>query len=178
MMPRANNLFQCISMLIIIVFSLVACQRESHKDLHQYANKIKARQKPKVEPMPKMVKVERYVYQNHEKNVIHLYPWCCAIKKGKPNSNRQKQALENFPLDSLRMVGTLRQDKKLWAIVTAPNGRAYHIKIGDYLGQNFGQVEAISKHTVEIIESVPTATGWKKRPASLSFEQAEDQHSG
>ncbi|HOZ25066.1 MAG TPA: pilus assembly protein PilP, partial [Thermomonas sp.] len=82
-----------------------------------------------------------------------------------------KQTLEQFPLDSLDMVGTLGNGKGLVALVMAPDKVTYRVQPGAYLGQSDGRVTAINEDRVELVELVPDgAGGWLERPATILLE--------
>ena len=72
---------------------------------------------------------------------------------------RPKEALEAFPLENLKFVGYLEQNKKGMALFAAPDRNVYQIKVGNYMGQNFGVVTSISKDEVSIKEMVQDGTG-------------------
>ena len=87
-----------------------------------------------------------------------------------PDTNRRKEPLETFPLDSLRMVGTLEQHNKLWALVADPNGVVYRIAKGNYVGQNHGRIDNISNDKITLTEIVPDPSGgWRERPTSIGL---------
>ena len=82
--------------------------------------------------------------------------------------NRRREALEAFPLDALKMVGTLAQKDGVWAIIKAPDGLVYRVTRNNYLGQNYGRITKISEDKVELVEIVPDGLGgWQERRASL-----------
>src|SRR5690606_40809535 len=67
----------------------------------------------------------------------------------RPDSNRRKQVLEQFPLDSLDMVGTLHTGASMVALVMAPDKVTYRVSPGVYLGQNDGRGTSVQERSEE-----------------------------
>ena len=89
----------------------------------------------------------------------------------RPDSARRKQTLEQFPLDSLDMVGTLGRGAGLVALVMAPDRVTYRVRPGAYMGQSDGRVTGIFEDRIELMELVPDgAGGWLERPATVALE--------
>lgn len=90
----------------------------------------------------------------------------------KPDLERRKEALEQFPLDSLKMVGLI-EDKKLRNALIQVDKTVYQARVGNYLGQNFGMITKITDTEVEIKEIVQDAAGeWVERKATLELQEA------
>ena len=68
--------------------------------------------------------------------------------------NRNREELERFELDSLKMVGTIENENTQWGIVTDPNGVVHRVKAGNYIGLNIGKITAIQEEKIEIREIV------------------------
>ena len=86
--------------------------------------------------------------------------------------SRPKEPLELFPLDGLRMVGTLSRQGQLYALVRTPENTLYRVKRGDRIGQNFGVVTAITDTAIEIKETVQDGAGdWTETSASLPLQE-------
>src|SRR5690606_32934718 len=90
----------------------------------------------------------------------------------RPDPNRPRQALEQFPLDSLKMAGTIGTGSSMQALVIAPDKVTYRVRPGVYMGQSDGQVVAIGENRIELVELVPDgAGGWLERSASVAIEE-------
>jgi type IV pilus assembly protein PilP len=88
-----------------------------------------------------------------------------------PNMDRRREPLESFPLDNLKMVGTLRKQGASFALVQAEHA-VFQAKVGNYIGQNFGQVTRITDTEVELKEIVQDAAGeWVERTAKLELQE-------
>ncbi len=88
-----------------------------------------------------------------------------------PNMDRRREPLETFPLDNLKMVGTLRKQGASFALLQAEH-TVFQAKVGNYIGQNFGQITKISDSEVELKEIVQDAAGeWVERTAKLELQE-------
>jgi type IV pilus assembly protein PilP len=91
----------------------------------------------------------------------------------KPDLNRPKEPLEAFPLESLRMVGTLERAKHTFGLVRADAG-LYRVRIGNYMGQNFGVITKISDAEITLRELFQDAGGdWAERESTLLLQEAD-----
>lgn len=89
----------------------------------------------------------------------------------KPDLERRKEALEFFPIDSLKMVGLI-EDKRLRNVLIQVDKTVYQAHVGNYLGQNFGMITKITEAEVEIKEIVQDAAGeWVERKATLELQE-------
>lgn len=85
--------------------------------------------------------------------------------------NRRKEPLESYPLDSMSMVGSVARAVRPFALLRVDN-LLYQVKVGDYLGQNYGRVTSISETEVSLREIVQDAAGeWIERPATLQLQE-------
>ncbi len=87
-----------------------------------------------------------------------------------PNRNRPRQPLEMFPLDSLKMVGTIGRASHMQALIEDPDGVIHRVVANEYMGQNYGRVIAVGADHVDLIELVSDDNGgWIKHPASIAL---------
>ncbi|NOQ77554.1 MAG: pilus assembly protein PilP [Methylococcaceae bacterium] len=172
------NFNRTILMIIAALF-LTGCQDEKD-DLVAYVANVKSKQKAEIEPMPVMKAYEKFSYSAGElrnpfiPTVIDIeIPVEEEIKKVidngiRPDKSRLKEVLEAYALNELRLVGTLEQEK-VWALIRAPEGIIHKVKVGDYLGQNDGQILTVTDTEITLKEIVPDdGGGYIKRDASLS----------
>lgn len=81
------------------------------------------------------------------------------------------QELESYPLDSMTMVGSLRQGGNAHALLMVGN-RLHDVKVGDWIGQNYGHITAISDTEITLTETVQDATGeWVERTSTLQIQE-------
>jgi type IV pilus assembly protein PilP len=91
----------------------------------------------------------------------------------KPNFERRKEPLENFPLDTIKMVGTLEKPGLIYGLLQADKA-VFQVKAGNYLGQNFGMITKITETEVELKEIVRDAAGdWVERKAKLELQESK-----
>lgn len=91
----------------------------------------------------------------------------------RPDMERRKEALESFPLDSLKMVGTIEKPNVRYALIQVDKS-VFQAKLGNYVGQNFGMITKISENEIEIKEIVQDAAGeWTERQAKLELQEAK-----
>ena len=89
-----------------------------------------------------------------------------------PDLNRPKEPLEAYPLDSMAMVGTLSQNKDMYALVRAGTN-LFRVKKGNYMGQNFGVITAIDEGQINLKEVVQDSGGdWVERTTTLQMQSA------
>lgn len=85
--------------------------------------------------------------------------------------NRRKEPLEAYPLDSMSMVGSLTKLGKPYALLKVDK-LLYQVKLGDYLGQNYGKITKITETDISLREVVQDAAGeWIERPVSLQLQE-------
>ena len=157
--------------IALLASALAACGG-SQGDLEKWVAEVRARPAPPLDPLPVMQQFETFEYdaQNLRDPFSELFNGGEGSGP-RPDAGRRKQTLEQFPLDSLDMVGTLGNGKSLVALVMAPDKVTYRVQPGAYLGQSDGRVTAINEDRVELVELVPDgAGGWLERPATILLE--------
>lgn len=88
-----------------------------------------------------------------------------------PELNRRKQPLEAYPLDVMSMVGSLQQGGNDVALIRVDR-LLYQVRVGEYLGQNYGLIQAINENAVALREIVQDAAGdWTERHAELALQE-------
>ena len=157
--------------------SLVACGGDDLNDLRERINNAHADRKPRVEPLPEIKTQESFVYS--AANLadpfasFNLKPSAGSGAGGAaagPDPNRRKEPLEEYPLDSLKMVGTITRGRQSFAIIQAPDGTVQRVKTGDHMGQNSGLVTKVTDEKIDLIELVQGPLGdWIEREASLTL---------
>jgi len=94
-----------------------------------------------------------------------------SSKGKKPDLDRRREPLEAYPLDSIKMVGVMQKGKLTYALITADQ-TLHQVKIGNYVGQNFGMVTQVTETEVLIKELVQDAAGdWVERDATLQLQE-------
>ena len=143
-------------------------------NLQRWVAEVKKRPAPALEPLPVMKQFETFEYaaQSLRDPFSNAFTDDSGGAGPRPDPNRRKQPLENFPLDSLDMVGTIGEGPSLVALVLAPDKVTYRLRPGMYLGQSDGRVTSVSDDRIELVELVPDgAGGWLERPAAISMDE-------
>ena len=158
--------------------SLAACGRDitsspgDAPNLEEWVADVQARPAPPLDPLPVMQQFETFEYaaQGLRDPFSDAFTSDSGGSGPRPDSNRRKQPLEEFPLDSIDMVGTIGRGSGLVALLMAPDKVTHRVRAGDYVGQNDGRVTSVAEDRVELVELVPDgAGGWLERPASIAL---------
>ncbi len=156
---------------------LSGCANEDMSDLKKYVSKVKARDPGQIEPLPEIKQIETFVYESAGRRS----PFDMGGKKDEreeivapngiaPDPLRRKEELEQFPLDTLRMVGTLRLEEILWGLIRSRDGILFRVKPGNHMGQNHGQITLITEDRIELTEIVRDGRDrWQERQASVAL---------
>lgn len=165
---------------ILLISSISACN-QGLGDLQQFVNKTKAKPPGRVEPIPAFVP-----YQNFEYTVQNLREPFLVVDFGRPEPteetisdtatgprpdiDRVREPLEDFPLDTLRFKGTVDKDDTKWGLIFAPDNTIHRVLEGNYMGQNHGRIIALTDGDIEITEIVPDGLGnYIERSAALAL---------
>jgi type IV pilus assembly protein PilP len=158
---------------VLLVAGLSGCGSE-RDDLALYINEVKARSGGRIEPLPQIKPYETFTY-NAESDRSPFLPDSNIREPGptgpKPIINRNKEYLEQFPLDTLAMVGTLNTRGENFGLVQTKDGLVHRVLPGNYIGQNDGRITAISDAEIEVEELVSNGIGnFFKRSAAIGLD--------
>jgi type IV pilus assembly protein PilP len=94
-----------------------------------------------------------------------------------PDANRRREALESFPLDTIRMIGRIASGDREHALLQVGD-MVYQARVGNYAGQNHGRITGVTEGEVRLVELVQDAAGdWVEREAVLTLQLAAPQGS-
>ncbi len=159
--------------------ALGACGGEEHSDLRQFVKESDKMQGGRIPPLPEVKPYEPFAYNAYDLTdpfkPRKIEPPKSAAKGGiQPDLNRPREALEAYPLENLAMVGTLQQKGKVFALVKAPDKGLYRVSSGNYLGQNFGRIVAITETDIKLKEIVQDSGGnWEEKEQALQLQEQE-----
>ncbi len=158
---------------------LSACGADT-EELQTWMEQQRRDAKPSVTPLQEPKKFDPQPYQAAQGvEPFSTQKLTVALKQEArgPNSllstelNRRKEPLESYPLDSMSMVGSVARATRPFALLRVDN-LLYQVKVGDYLGQNYGRVTTVSETEVNLREIVQDAAGeWIERPATLQLQE-------
>ncbi len=157
---------------LAMVLGLAGCSGQG--DLHAWVAKVKAQKGAPLQPLPVVKTFETFLYQDQDqRDPFEPAPPQANDRNSlgpHPDQNRPRQPLEAFPLDSLKMVGTIGAKGGIEALVKDPQGVIHQVHVGDYMGQNYGHVTQVTPGQVELVELVPNGSGgWMERDASIAL---------
>jgi type IV pilus assembly protein PilP len=162
--------------LTVLAFALLGCVNDNVSDLQAHVAQVKAKKPPPIPPLPEVKQYDTYVYD--ETTLRDPFQASVARKvvrsddSLRPNMKRQREVLEQFPLDTLAMVGSLEQGGERWALIRAQDGTLYRTKKGRYIGQDYGEIIRVTETEIVLQETVPDGLGgWVRRQATLSVSE-------
>lgn len=168
--------------IIAAVSFLAACGGDEHQDLKEELKSLTKDMRGRIDPLPVVKPYEPVPYKAFDlpdpfgAAKIELAIASAAKSKvgaNAPDTSRPKEPLEAYPLESLKMVGTLAQKGVTYALVRA-DASVYRVKAGNYLGQNFGVITEITDNQVNLKELVQDASGdWTERKSALQIVEAD-----
>lgn len=155
---------------------LSACGGEEFQDLRDFVKNSGADMRGKIEPPPEVKPYEYFAYNNETNLPNPFKPRKQDMRPSgggginQPDLDRPKEALEEFPLEGLKMVGYLYQDKVGYAVIRATDNKLYRVKAGNHIGLNFGLIKEVAETSVIIKELVQDGSGdWTERDSSLQL---------
>jgi type IV pilus assembly protein PilP len=162
-----------------IALLLAGCGGESHQDLRAWMAEQGKGVKGKLEPLPQVKPYEPFTYNAFDLPDPFKPRKIEPVKSANnlaPDLNRRKEPLEAFPLESLQMVGTLQKGRNVFALIRTTDKDIYQVRVGNYLGQNFGVIVGITDSEIKLKELVQDGSGdWTERSSTLQLAEAADQ---
>jgi type IV pilus assembly protein PilP len=145
-------------------------------DLRAYIDEVKARPGGRPAALPQIQPAPQFVYQADNRR-SPFTPDAPQRRAGSgpssvegPDPNRVRELLEQFPLDSLTMVGTLSDQRASFALVQSADGLVHRVTVGNHMGQNYGRIVAISDTEIQLVEIVSDGLGgYLERPAAVAL---------
>lgn len=167
----AARVFALSCALAFAVIALAGCT-SADSDLQQFIRQVKAQPGGHVEPLPEVKPYETYVYDDQNLRSPFVPSQASAFNSVRPDSKRPREFLEQFSLDTLKMVGSIKIAGTMYALVQTKDGIVHRVTVGNYMGQNDGRVTDISPSKIDLTEIVPDGLGgYMKRPAALGLSQ-------
>jgi type IV pilus assembly protein PilP len=128
-----------------------------------------------IEPLPEVKPYETYDYAAADQRSpfeAGIPASANAANAIRPDSSRPREFLEQFSLDTLRMVGTVRLRGKLFGLLQTQDGLVHRVLPGNHLGQSDGRITAVEEGKISLIEIVPDGMGgFIERPAALALSE-------
>jgi type IV pilus assembly protein PilP len=168
---------------VLLALVVAGCGSSGQEELQAWMNEQRAQTRPKVQPIPEPKKFTPQAYTEEKStDPFSIQKLAQALKRESSQSTsnaalvapelaRRKEPLESFPLDSMKMVGSLLKEGRPVALVRVDN-LLYQVQPGNYLGQNFGRVTKVAETELVLREIVQDAAGeWIERKAALQLPE-------
>ncbi|MBA4329809.1 MAG: pilus assembly protein PilP [Polaromonas sp.] len=162
---------------------LVACGSSEHEELQQWMSEQRSQTRPRIQPLPEPTKFSPQAYtQEGAIEPFSSQKLLQALKRDSnqatanagliaPELNRRKEPLEAMPLDAVVMVGSLIKQGQPVALIRV-DSLLYQVRVGNYLGQNYGRITKISETELALREIVQDAAGeWTERMANIQLQE-------
>ena len=166
---------------LMLTLTLAGCAGSDMSDLREFVETAHQGKKPEIEPLPEIPPFKAFEYQSEDEvdpfGLQNIAPQAAASsfdQAERPDADRRREPLEKFPLDALKMVGTITKQGVSHVVVSTADGTALLAKIGNYLGQNDGKITSISpeEQKVVLVETILDPSGrWVTRDVEITIDE-------
>jgi type IV pilus assembly protein PilP len=170
MQAKVNRLSLCAALGCALLGTLSACS-SADDELARFIEDTKKEPGGRVEPLPEVKPYETFIY-----SASNLRSPFQPGSPGGPNSGvrpdqkRNREFLEQFSLDTLKMVGTLKLGSSNYGLVQTRDNLVHRVVVGNYIGQSDGRITEITPSKITLVEIVPDGLGgYIERPAALGL---------
>jgi type IV pilus assembly protein PilP len=160
------------SVIGVVLAGLVAAGCSGgQSDLQKWIADTKKKPGGRIQALPEVKPYESFVYSaGNIRSPFQPQGSGAGQANLRPSSRRNREFLENFSLDTLKMVGTFKVGSNFYGLVQSKDGLVHKVQPGNYLGQNDGKVTEITGGKISLVEIVPDGLGgYIERPASLAL---------
>jgi type IV pilus assembly protein PilP len=161
--------------VVLAGLSLTGCSGDMD-DLDRYINDVKARPGGRIEPLPEITPYEVFTYVADTEGLRSPFvpdsPQAAAGPTGgaRPDLQRSREFLEQFPLDTLNMVGTMEIGNATYGLVQTSDGLIHRVTPGNYVGQNDGRITAVTESEIQVLEIISDGIGgYLERDAAIGL---------
>ena len=175
-MTMTASTTRLILTMMIAGLGLYGCGSDMD-DLDKYINDIKAKPGGRIEPLPEIKPYEVFTYIADAEGLRS--PFIPDTRQARvdsnangtrPDADRSREFLEQFPLDTLRMVGTLQLGETNFGLVQTSDGLIHRVTPGNYMGQNDGRITAVNESDIELVEIISDGIGgYLERQAAVGL---------
>jgi type IV pilus assembly protein PilP len=174
MQKHTSQFRVCAVLACTLLASLSACS-SADDELSRFIEDTKKEPGGRVEPLPEVKPYETFVYAATDMRSPFL-PGGRGNSSGlaglRPDSKRNREFLEQFSLDTLKMVGTLKLGGRMYGLVQTKDGLVHRVSDGNYMGQADGKITEITPAKIGLTEIVPDGLGgYMERPAALGLNE-------
>jgi type IV pilus assembly protein PilP len=172
---NASIIKKLLPVILATGLGLTGCTGDMD-DLDRYINDVKARPGGRIDPLPEITPYEVFTYLADTEGYRSPFrpdsPQTAAGPTGgvRPDSDRSREFLEQFPLDTLSMVGTLDIGSTTYGLLQTQDGLVHRVVPGNYIGQNDGRVVAVTDSEIQVVEIISDGIGgYLEREAAISL---------
>lgn len=161
---------------VVACAGLTGCSSEKHGDLRAWVKEQDSLPLGRIPPLPEVKPYEPIEYAAFDLTdpfkPRKIEPPKTTAKGGiQPDPNRRREPLEAYPLESLKMVGILKQ-KEIFGLIKTPDNTLFQVKTGNYLGQNFGRIIAVADGAIKLKEILQDSNGnWEEKEQTLLLQE-------
>ena len=186
-----SNRYIRLTIVVLAILGIAGCVSGDMSDLEKQVSKIMSKPGGRLEPLPEIKPYEAYVYESGKSGArnpfkrFYIVEQSLAIEESEGPvddglteemrneiQNRNREELERFELDSIKMVGTLQNEDNHWGIVLDPGGIVHRVKTGNYIGLNIGKITSIEEEQIEVREIIKDNSGrYGERKALLPLTE-------
>jgi type IV pilus assembly protein PilP len=164
-----------VPLIFLFSLGLCACNGDQGDDLDSFIKNSAKDMRPRIKPLPEVKPYLALQYNADGKLSDPFRPRKASSKTGilQPNMSRPKEPMEAYPLESIKYVGQLSKSKLTYALLLTPDNGVQQVKVGNYIGQNFGMITKITDSEVELKEIVQDELSgdWIERVSSLPLQE-------
>jgi type IV pilus assembly protein PilP len=167
------------ALVIIGLLVLISGCTGGDSDLREWVTAEKAKKGSPIPPLPVLKTFETFEYKYRDDDPTVRNPFgpsveeraqAAAVNSGPQPDQHPREPLESYPLDSLKMVGTIGSGNVMEGLIKDPEGVIHRVHGHNYLGQNNGKITAIAEDHIELVELISNGTGgWMERQASVAL---------
>lgn len=165
--------------VIPVAVALIAgCSRSDDQDLRAWMDQQGTGARGKIDPIPAGRDYQPFVYEAFGLPDPFKPRKVEGAKGGArgPDLTRRKELLESFPLETLTMVGTLQRGQTMVGLIRTNDKRVVQVRPGNYMGQNFGVITAITEGEITLKELFQDGAGdWVERQTKVLLQQQEQK---
>lgn len=160
---------------LFLLSALVACSGGDMDDLKQFMADAGKDMQGKIEPLPQIKPYEPFSYDAFSLP-DPFKPRKLSPSGGggglQPDLKRPREPLEAYSLETLKMVGTISRKNGINAVIATPDRTIYHVRVGNYMGQNFGLITRITDSEITLKEIVQDSGGdWAQRTSTMTLQE-------
>lgn len=168
---KTMSVARIVCAVALVAFVTAGCSG-GQSDLKNWIAATKKRPGGRIQPIPEVKPYETFAYSASSLR-SPFQPLSPNLANGsgvRPSVRRNREFLEGFSLDTLKMVGTFKVGNNFYGLVQSKDGLVHKVQPGNYIGQNDGKVTEITGSKISVVEIIPDGLGgYIERPASLAL---------